>query len=68
MDKFMTEALAEAKAAQAQGEIPIGAVIVKDGVIIGRGHNMTLTAKDPTAHAEMLAIRQAGKYLGAGNV
>ena len=60
----MTEALAEAKAAQAQGEIPIGAVIVKDGVIIGRGHNMTLTAKDPTAHAEMLAIRQAGKYLG----
>lgn len=60
----MTEALAEARAAREQGEIPIGAVIVKDGVIIGRGHNMTLTQKDPTAHAEILAIRQAGKYLG----
>ena len=57
----MTEALAEARAAREQGEIPIGAVIVKDGVIIGRGHNMTLTQKDPTAHAEILAIRQAGK-------
>ena len=60
----MTEALAEARAAREQGEIPIGAVIVKDGVIIGRGHNMTLTQKDPTAHAEILAIRQAGTYLG----
>ena len=64
----MTEALAEARAAREQGEIPIGAVIVKDGVIIGRGHNMTLTQKDPTAHAEILAIRQAGKYLGVFNI
>lgn len=64
MEKFMMEALQEARAAKAQGEIPIGAVIEKDGVIIGRGHNRTLTDQDPTAHAEMIAIRQAGKFLG----
>ena len=44
--------------------MPVGAVIVKDGEIIGRGHNETETAKDPTAHAEMIAIRQAAKNLG----
>ena len=60
----MTEALAEARAAREQGEIPIGAVIVKDGVIIGRGHNMTLTQKDPTAHAEILAIEKASRKTG----
>jgi len=57
----MKEALAEAEKAAAAGEIPIGAVIVKDGEIIGRGHNLTESAKDPTAHAEMLAMRQAAK-------
>ena len=50
--------------AAAAGEVPVGAVIVKDGEIIGRGHNETETAKDPTAHAEMIAIRQAAKNLG----
>ena len=60
----MKEALAEAKKAAAAGEVPVGAVIVKDGEIIGRGHNETETAKDPTAHAEMIAIRQAAKNLG----
>lgn len=60
----MKEALAEAKKAAATGEVPVGAVIVKDGEIIGRGHNETETAKDPTAHAEMIAIRQAAKNLG----
>ena len=60
----MSEALKEAEKAGALGEIPIGAVIVKDGRIIGRGHNLTETEKDPTAHAEILAIREAAKALG----
>lgn len=64
MKKFMLEALKEAKKAGELGEVPIGAVVVKDGQVIGRGHNMTETAKDPTAHAEMLAIRQAAAFLG----
>ena len=60
----MEEALREAKKAAAMGEIPVGAVIVKDGEIIARGHNRTETDKDPTAHAEMIAIRQAAGKLG----
>lgn len=64
MKNFMFEALAEAEKAAALGEVPVGAVIEKDGVIIGRGHNLTETLKDPTAHAEMLAIRQAAETLG----
>ena len=60
----MKEALAEAKKAAAAGEVPVGAVIVNDGEIIGRGHNETETAKDPTAHAEMIAIRLAANNLG----
>ncbi len=64
MDRYMTIALEEAKAAAAQGEVPVGAVIVKDGEVIARGHNMTETLKDPTAHAEMIAIREAAKKLG----
>lgn len=64
MEKFMLEALKEAEKAKAIGEIPIGAVIERDGEIIGRGHNMTESEKDPTAHAEIVAIRQAAKVLG----
>ena len=64
MKKYMVEALNEAKKAAEMGEVPIGAVIVRDGEIIARGHNMTETLKDPTAHAEMLAIRQASAKLG----
>lgn len=60
----MLEALKEAEKAREKGEIPIGAVIVKDGEIIGCGHNLTETEKDPTAHAEIVAIRQAGRKLG----
>ena len=60
----MEEALKEAEKAAALGEVPIGAVIVKDGNIVGRGHNLTETAQDPTAHAEMEAIRQAARNLG----
>ena len=60
----MKEALKEAEKAAAMGEVPIGAVVVKDGIIIGRGHNKTETAKDPTTHAEMEAIRAASAALG----
>lgn len=63
-EEFMQEALREAEKALSIGEVPIGAVIEKDGVIIGRGHNMTETSKDPTAHAEILAIREAAEKLG----
>jgi tRNA(adenine34) deaminase len=63
-EDFMQEALKEAEKALSMGEVPVGAVIEKDGVIIGRGHNMTETAKDPTVHAEMAAIREAAKNLG----
>lgn len=60
----MLEALKEAEKAKDKGEIPIGAVIERNGEIIGRGHNLTETEKDPTAHAEIVAIRQAAKVLG----
>ncbi len=61
---FMTEALKEAKKAFELGEIPIGAVIVKDEEIIARGHNLREITKDPTAHAEIMAIRRASEALG----
>ncbi len=60
----MLEALKEAKIAYALAEVPIGAVVEKDGEIIGRGHNLMESLKDPTAHAEMLALREAAKFLG----
>lgn len=60
----MREALKEAQKARNLLEVPIGAVVVKDGTIIGRGHNKTENTKDPTAHAEMEAIREAAKFLG----
>lgn len=68
-EKYMAEALKEAHLALEEDEIPIGAVIVCKGRIIGRGHNMTEMLHDPTAHAEMIAITSAteavgGKYLG----
>lgn len=61
---FMREALAEANKAFELGEVPIGAVIVKDDKIIAKGHNLRESLKDPTAHAEMIAIRKASKVLG----
>jgi len=60
---FMREALAEAEKAQAKGEVPIGAVLVKDGEVIASGHNLKETLQDPTAHAEMIAIREAAGKL-----
>jgi tRNA(adenine34) deaminase len=61
---FMKEALVEANKALSIKEVPVGAVIVKDGRIIGRGHNLIETLKDPTAHGEMIAIKEAAAYLG----
>jgi len=60
----MQEALAEARLALDMGEVPVGAVIEKNGKIVGRGHNLTESTKDPTAHAEILAIQEAAKNLG----
>ena len=63
-EKYMLEALKEARAAFNEDEIPVGAVVVCKGRIIGKGHNMTETLPDPTAHAEMIAITAATEALG----
>ena len=60
----MREALAEAERAAAIGEVPIGAVVVRGGEVIGRGHNRRETDSDPLAHAELLAIREAARRMG----
>lgn len=62
--EYMKKALLEAKKAYALGEVPIGAVVVMDGEIIGRGHNLRETMIDSTAHAEILAMREAARILG----
>lgn len=64
-ESFMAQALAEADLAEQRGEVPIGAVIVHGGRVIGRGHNLRQTLNDPTAHAEMLAITAAAEALGS---
>jgi tRNA(adenine34) deaminase len=61
---YMQEALKLAAQAAATGEVPVGAVVVKDGVIVGRGWNQPIAGNDPTAHAEVMAMREAGKALG----
>ena len=63
-DSYMCEALALAREAQAAGEVPVGAVVVVDGAIVGRGRNSSVASSDPTAHAEMLALRQAAAAMG----
>jgi len=60
----MREALVEAERALARGEVPVGAVLVLDGVILGRGHNQPISAVDPTAHAEIVALRAAATAAG----
>ena len=60
----MEEALREAQRALALGEVPVGAVVVRDGEIIGRGCNRPITSNDPTAHAEIIALREAGLAIG----
>lgn len=60
---FMARALELARQAEAAGEVPVGAVVVKDGVIIGAGWNRPISTSDPTAHAEIIAIRSAAKTI-----
>jgi tRNA(adenine34) deaminase len=61
---FMREALALAGQASAQGEVPVGAVVVKDGEVLGRGSNRPIGTHDPTAHAEIVALREAARRIG----
>jgi len=61
---WMREALVEARLALAAGDVPVGAIAVRDGVIVGRGHNRKEALCDPTAHAEMLALQEAARALG----
>lgn len=63
-DDFMHVALALAKQAELSGEVPVGAIVVKDGAIIGCGSNAPISRHDPSAHAELLALREAAQYLG----
>jgi tRNA(adenine34) deaminase len=65
MAPFMEMALSEARAAAAAGEVPVGCVIVRDGAVVAHAGNRTLADADPTAHAELLAIRQAAAALGS---
>ena len=60
----MREALTLASEAAGNGEVPVGAVVVKDGEVIGRGANRPISAADPTAHAEIVALREAATHLG----
>ena len=63
-ERYMGLALDEARTALAAGEVPVGAVVVFDGRVIGRGHNQPIGLKDPTAHAEVLALRAAAQVMG----
>jgi tRNA(adenine34) deaminase len=62
--RYMREALAEAKRGAGQGEVPVGAVVVHQGQVIARAHNAPISGHDPTAHAEIQALRQAAQQLG----
>ncbi len=64
-NSFMDLALAEARAAAKSGEVPVGCVVVRDGQVLARAGNRTLTDRDPTAHAELLAIRSAAAAIGS---
>lgn len=63
-ENFMLAALELARQARDAGEVPVGAVVVQDGAIIGRGYNHPISAADPTAHAEVMALRDAARHLG----
>jgi tRNA(adenine34) deaminase len=63
-ENFMRAALELARQAEAIGEVPVGAVVVKDGEIVGRGFNAPISRHDPSAHAEMMALRDAAQRLG----
>jgi tRNA(adenine34) deaminase len=61
---FMRQAMVEADAAARIGEVPVGALVVRDDIVIGLGYNLRETSNDPTTHAEMIAIRQAAAHIG----
>ncbi len=63
-EAFMNQALDLAREARAAGEVPVGAVVVKDGIVVGRGYNRPISSHDPSAHAEMVALRDAAARLG----
>jgi tRNA(adenine34) deaminase len=63
-ERFMREALEEARLAEASGEVPIGAVLVVDGAVVARGFNRPIGAVDPTAHAEVVVLREAAARMG----
>jgi tRNA(adenine34) deaminase len=63
-EDFMREALDLARRAAEAGEVPVGAVLVRDGAIVGRGYNQPVSGKDPTAHAEVVALRDAAERIG----
>lgn len=63
-ERFMHQALQEAHLALQHAEVPVGAVVVVDDVVVGRGHNQRQRLSDPTAHAEVLALQQAARHLG----
>ena len=61
---FMAQALAQAQLARSASEVPVGSVVVRDGRVIGRGHNLCVGTNDPTAHAEIVALRHAAAAVG----
>jgi tRNA(adenine34) deaminase len=62
-EQWMHEALGEAQKAECQGEVPIGAIVLINGKIVGRGHNHSINSHDPSAHAEIVALRQAARSM-----
>ena len=62
-EKWMALALEQARKAEEEGEVPVGAILVKDGLVIARAHNQPISTNDPTAHAEILLLRAAGEKL-----
>lgn len=63
-EAFMRAALDQAKLARDKGEVPVGAVVVRDGLVVGRGFNQPISSHDPSAHAEIMALRDAAKNIG----
>lgn len=63
-ERWMREALSLAAEAEAAGEVPVGAVVVRDGIVLGRGFNRPIASADPTAHAEIIALREAAQRTG----
>ena len=63
-ERWMREALAEARLARGRGEVPVGAVVVLGGAVVGRGGNRPIQGADPTAHAEIVALREAARAVG----